>query len=125
MTLQECSSRAEWLRREAADVDFDPIDIDLNDDHIGVREAGRKMSIQIARPHGSHFRDILDDRSAAAQGDVAVARRMLKCEGDQRRGSHFRDFARASADQETSSPFIGSGRPGRGVDRPRICPALQ
>ena len=106
-------------------MDFDPIDIDLNDDHIGIREAGRKMRIQIARPHGSHFRDILDDRSAAAQGDVAVAGRMLKCEGDQRRGSHFRDFARASADEETPCPFVGPGRAGRGTDRSRICPALQ
>lgn len=73
LTFQECSSRAEWFGREAADVDFDPIDIDLNDDHISVREAGRKMRIQVARPHGSHFRDIFDDRHAATQGDVAVA----------------------------------------------------
>jgi hypothetical protein len=118
LTFQECSSRAEWFRREAAYVDFDLIDIDLNHDHIGVREAWRKMRIHVARPHGSHLCDILDNRNAAAQGDVAVAGRMLKCEGDQRRGSHLADFAGASANEGTPGPFIGPGRPSRGADRP-------
>ena len=78
LTFQECSARAEWFRRETADVDFNPIDIDLNDNHVGVRKARRKMRIQIGRPHGSHFCDIIDDRRAAAQGDVPVPRGMLK-----------------------------------------------
>ena len=74
-------------------MDFNPDDVDLDDDHIGIREARRKMRIQIARPHGSHFRDIFDDCRAAAQGDMAIAGGVLKCEGDHRRGSHLRDFA--------------------------------
>ena len=45
LTFQERSARAEWFRREAADVDFYPIDIDLNDNYVGVRKAGRKTRI--------------------------------------------------------------------------------
>ncbi|HJQ55762.1 MAG TPA: hypothetical protein VJ890_02575, partial [Vineibacter sp.] len=77
-------------------MDFYPIDVDPDHDHVGVGEAGRKPRVQLARPQGAHFRDIFDDRRATAEGDVAVAGRMLKCEGDQRRGPHFPDFARAS-----------------------------
>src|SRR5450432_4787032 len=109
LALQQRSPGSEWFRREAADVDFNPVDLDLDDDHIGVREAGRKVRIQIARPHGSHLRDIFNDRRAAAQSDIAVAGGMLKCEGDHRRGSHLRDFALASTDKETPRPFIGPG----------------
>jgi hypothetical protein len=65
LTLKQRSSGAEWFRRKAADVDFNPIDIDLDDNHIGIREARRKMRIQVARPHSSHFRDILGNRRAA------------------------------------------------------------
>jgi hypothetical protein len=45
LTLQQRSSVAEWRRRQATDMNFDPIDIDSNDDHVGVGEARRKMSI--------------------------------------------------------------------------------
>jgi hypothetical protein len=93
LALQQRSPGSEWFRREAADVDFNAIDVDLDDDHIGVREPGRKMRIQIARPQGAHLRDIFDDRRAAAQCDIAVAGGMLKCEGDNRRGANFRDFS--------------------------------
>jgi hypothetical protein len=47
--FQERSPGAEWFRREAADVDFNPIDIDLDDNHIGVRAAGRWLDDMIYR----------------------------------------------------------------------------
>src|SRR4051794_6209660 len=55
LPFQQRPSRSEWFGREAAYVDLDPIDVNLNNDHICVGEAGRKMRIQVARPHGPHF----------------------------------------------------------------------
>jgi hypothetical protein len=46
-------------------VDFNPIDIDLDDDHISVCETGREMHVQVARPHGPHYADIVYDRRVA------------------------------------------------------------
>jgi hypothetical protein len=87
LTLQQRSSGAERLRRQAADMDFNPVDVDPDHDHIGVREARRKMRIEIAPPQRSHFRDVVEYRRAATEADVALARGMLKGQPHQRRGA--------------------------------------
>lgn len=61
-------------------MDFNPIDIDLNDNHVGVRKAGRKMRIQI--DHMVRISAIIDGRCPAAQGGIPVAGGMLKGQSD-------------------------------------------
>jgi hypothetical protein len=109
LTFQQRSSVAKRRRGQATGMDLDPIDIDPDHDHVGVGEPRRKLSIQPTPPQGSHFRDILDDRGAATEGDVALSRGMLKRQRDQGRSAHLRHFARTSADKESPCPFIGSG----------------
>ena len=69
---------------EAARVDFDAIDLNLDDDHVGVREARWKTRIELGEPYGPHFRNIVDDRGSAAQGDVTLSGGVLKRESDGR-----------------------------------------
>jgi hypothetical protein len=82
LAFQQCSSGAPWFWRESTHVDFDPIDVNLDDDHIGVREPWWKMRIEITRPYASHYCDVFDDSGPATQRDIAVSGGMLKGKSD-------------------------------------------
>jgi hypothetical protein len=66
LAFKQRSAGAEWLRGKPARMNLDPINVHLDNDHIGIRETGRKLRIPFARPHGSHLGNIVDDRGSPA-----------------------------------------------------------
>ena len=124
VTLKQGPSVAERARGEAANVNLDAIDRDVDDDHVRVGEAGGKLRVQRARPHGSHFRRVFDDRGVPAQCDVTVAGRVLIRQRDQWRFPYFGDFARTPSHQEAARPFIVTLSAGLRADYSGIGAAL-
>ena len=58
-------------------MDFNPVDVDLDDDHIGVREAGRKMRIHDRPSMAQCFQCLAIGAAAIGQQSAVVVRRNI------------------------------------------------